>query len=283
MSIFNLIGGALGGLGSFFGSQQNAQAQEQINSQNIAEQEAFAKNGIQWKVADAKAAGINPLAALGASTSSFSNVVAPQPGAGLGAAGQSIGRAIASTQSEDDRAYSDATRSLDLQARQLQNDLLASQIRASDARLVNQPGNGPPTPTPAQTFAGGIPDTHMVVPGTTGQDSVRIEPDKVTQGAGNVTAGLHPEVSLSRAPGGEAGFYPYPSHDMSVAMFNPWSQTAWSYRNMLAPMWDDSVRPPGMTSDKGWRYDPIRGYVQTGPDYPPGTIGYWVDRHHWFY
>jgi hypothetical protein len=133
---------------------QNIAAQEAINTQNIAEQEKFAKSGIQWRTADAKAAGINPLAALGAQTQSFSNQVAPQgvapqntatfkagsPGAGVAAAGQNISRAMQSMQSPEDRAVAIEKTRIDLENGQLQNELLKSQIFNSNVRTVAPTG-----------------------------------------------------------------------------------------------------------------------------------------------
>lgn len=301
----DFLGNLVSGVAGYFGAQENASAardaaninaaqQERTNQENIAYQQEFAQSGIQWKVADAIKAGINPLAALGASTQSFSNVVAPQPGAtnarpgdALTNAGQSVARAIQSTQSADDQAYSEATKALSLERGKLQNELLASQIR-----LANQPGNGPPTPAPSQVFSGGIPDAHMVVPGTSANEAVRgrwplpserlvqVDPDKVTSGQGTTTAGLHPEVSMGRLANG--GYYPEPSRDMSVAMFNPWSQTAWSFRNMLMPMISDDMRPAAFRSDRGWSFNPVSGYYRTPPE-RTDPVGRWVDRHHWIY
>lgn len=306
--MWQLLGGLAGGIGSYLGGQENAkaavdaaqinaQAQEQTNAQNIAYQTEFAQNGVQWKAADARAAGINPLAALGANTASFSNVVAPQPGAAnarpgdaLSGAGQSVGRAIASTQSADDQAFNEASRALMLQKAGLQNELLQSQIESSRRATTFQPGNGPSTPSPAQTYSGGIPADVMAEPGTSfssrWDDRVRgagvdVIPDKVTQGVGNTTAGLHPEVSLSRSAG-EAGFYPYPSHDMSVAMFNPWSQRSWDFRNLIMPMFSDDYRPPALRSDRGYSYSPLQGYYPT-PSPRTSGWGYYLDRNHWIY
>lgn len=286
----SLAGGLLNSNSAEDAARINAAEQERTNQENIAYQREFAQQGIQWKVADAKAAGLNPLAALGASTSSFSNVVAPQPapqggsrpGDALVKAGQSVDRAIQSTQSADDQAFTQASRALSLQKGQLENDLLASQIR-----LANQPGNGPPTPAAAQQFSGGIPDSHMVVPGTSANEAVaarwplpserlvQVDPDKVTSGVGSVTAGLHPETTFTRMANG--GFYPEPSRDMSVAMFNPWSQTAWSMRNMLMPTVLDSFRPPQFRGDD-WTFDPVSGYQKASPKYRSGPM-YWIDRH----
>lgn len=306
--MWQLLGGIAGGIGSYLGAQENAQAatqaaqinaqaQEQTNAQNIAYQTEFAQNGIQWKAADARAAGINPLAALGANTASFSNVVAPQPGAtnarpgdALSGAGQSVGRAIASTQSADDQAFNEASRALMLQKAGLQNELLQSQIENSRKVTTFQPGNGPATPSPAQTYAGGIPADVMVQPGTSfnsrWQDrvagaGVQVDPDKVTQGVGNTTAGLHPEVSLSRSQG-ESGYYPYPSHDMSVAMFNPWSQRSWDFRNLIMPMVSDDYRPQALRSDRGYSFNPLRGYYPTPDPVKDGPM-YYIDRNHWIW
>jgi len=52
----SLIGGIMGQ-----NSQNNAiKSQENMAAQNIALQKEFAQSGIQWKVADAKAAGVHP-------------------------------------------------------------------------------------------------------------------------------------------------------------------------------------------------------------------------------
>lgn len=48
--------------------------QMQMRQEDIALQREFAQNGIRWRVDDAKAAGLHPLAALGASSASYSPV-----------------------------------------------------------------------------------------------------------------------------------------------------------------------------------------------------------------
>jgi hypothetical protein len=59
-------GDALGFVGGLLGDKATTSA----NNSNIALQKEMAQKGIQWRVEDAKAAGISPLAALGAQTSS---------------------------------------------------------------------------------------------------------------------------------------------------------------------------------------------------------------------
>lgn len=75
------LGGAslAGAYGLGAGGDPNAglnQQQYDLAMKNIALQKEFAQNGIQWRVADAAAAGLSPLAALGASEPSFSPVSA---------------------------------------------------------------------------------------------------------------------------------------------------------------------------------------------------------------
>jgi len=128
-----VLGGA-GKLLDFFGSKSQA-------DKNIQLQKDFAQQGIRWKVADAKAAGIHPLYALGAQTHSFAPV---SVGSNFGDMGQDISRAINATrtQEEKDDAYTASIKTLDLQNKSLQNDLLASQIRK-----LNAAGTGPPLPS----------------------------------------------------------------------------------------------------------------------------------------
>jgi hypothetical protein len=177
--MFPLIGGLIGAGASLLGqsmtnsaneqiNQQNIAMQEAINASNIAEQEKFAQQGIQWRVADAKAAGINPLAALGAQTASFSNQVAPSmsgppggAGAGVAAAGQNISRAMQAMQSPEDKAVAVESTRLRLENAQLQNDLLKKQLLGSNVATAFQPGSPPgvravkddSAPVPATTVA----------------------------------------------------------------------------------------------------------------------------------
>jgi hypothetical protein len=77
MSLSSLVKGAtigiatgnpLLGAASAFSDYENARNTRKANEANIALQREFAQKSIQWKTADAKAAGLHPLAALGAQT-----------------------------------------------------------------------------------------------------------------------------------------------------------------------------------------------------------------------
>lgn len=86
-----VIGAGLGLLGGYLGSQAN----EGMSERAINYQREFAQNAIQWRVADAKAAGIHPLYAIGAPQMSVSPMFFPdQLGPAIREAGQDIGNVI---------------------------------------------------------------------------------------------------------------------------------------------------------------------------------------------
>lgn len=131
---------------------------------NKETQKDFAQHGIRWKVADAQKAGIHPLYALGASTTSYSPIPVGDYGSiasGLVNAGQDIARSVNATRTGEERDQlgdfiqtklgeqqqrdlaQKQTRSfeLDMQHKELQNSLLAAQLMG-----MNRAQN-PPFPT----------------------------------------------------------------------------------------------------------------------------------------
>lgn len=141
-------------------------------------QREFAQSGIKWRVDDARAAGIHPLAALGAGGASFSTPsVSVGGGGGVSAGGGSVGgfsgsqmggvpsasnlmagmgqditRAIMATRSaqERDAAFEQTVKDMQLQNMALKNDLIASQV----GRLRSgQVGPGMPTDPPGTAVA----------------------------------------------------------------------------------------------------------------------------------
>lgn len=137
-----LIGGA-GALLNFFGGKSANEKAAENAQRNIDLQKEFAQQGIRWKVADAKAAGIHPLYALGANTTSFSPVTVGQTNelAPLGdfarSMGQDLTRAANATRTtgERDQAFTDTQRALTTQNMTLQNELLGAQIAKIRASL----------------------------------------------------------------------------------------------------------------------------------------------------
>lgn len=142
----NIIGGLLGRQGA---KEQNEIALQQA-ARNEALQREFAQNGIRWKVDDAKRAGIHPLYALGASTTSFSpvsvgatNEMAPLADMSRNL-GQDLSRAANATRTAPERVAATKLTALQLEGAQLDNDLKRTQIASSIQRLKQQ--SNPPLP-----------------------------------------------------------------------------------------------------------------------------------------
>lgn len=146
-----LAGAAFGGALGFIGAKNSADATNRANVANEEMQREFAQNGLRWKVEDAKAAGLHPLAALGASgySASPSHVGDTSMGNAIAQSGSDISRAITagSTRNErsmDVRAAESVLRGHDLanEGQELENALLRARLR-----LMGQPGTPPPKPS----------------------------------------------------------------------------------------------------------------------------------------
>lgn len=165
MGLFGTIGTALGGalpgvVGNFLGYKaekkgiaENARQFEHSErrlreefKQNLDLQKQFAKQGVRWRVEDAKEAGLHPLAAMGGSGAKFSPVASvgsgPKPSKHFAKAnfmrgmGQDISRAVQATMAKKER--------LEVENMQLQNKLLDTQINGA---IINNKKNaqiGPP-------------------------------------------------------------------------------------------------------------------------------------------
>lgn len=198
MSLNSAVAQAAGGV---IGSIIDARNSAKVAKANIKYQREFAQHGVQWRAADAKAAGLHPLAALGMQATGFNPVSAPT---NFAEAGQNIGRAIGTALSPQERNEAEGTLAkLGLERAQLQNDFLRAQIRQ-----INSTGTPPArpatTPDPFQIFGQNLP------PNTTIKD----EPQKRTiQGQ---TIGQEPGsiVDLGWSRGSNGRYYPVPSKDV---------------------------------------------------------------------
>lgn len=106
----------------------------------------FAQQGIQWRVADAKKAGVHPLYALGANIPTYSPVARAGGDSfaeSLGLAGQKIGDAIGQRADEERRKKDEARRrALEDDRIRAETQLLRSQIAGQNLKNVNS--NRPP-------------------------------------------------------------------------------------------------------------------------------------------
>lgn len=169
-----LIGAGISAAGSLLGGVMANNAAKDLQASNIANQLAFAKHGIQWKVEDAKRAGVHPLFALGANTSSFSNVTGDNSlGTGISEAGQNLGRAVSAMGNQEERAIQLESLKANLEKQKLENTILGMEA-ASRVRLLNQPGSAGPAPSVGAPVsgagAGGFPVTTI--------DTPKLDPEK---------------------------------------------------------------------------------------------------------
>lgn len=114
----------------------------------MAMQKKFAQNAIQWKVADAKAAGVHPLYALGANTISYQpSSVGSDLASGLSAMGQDVSRAVEAVQSAPERNASKALTMLQLERARLENESLKADIAGKVNTNIRNAQVGPAMPS----------------------------------------------------------------------------------------------------------------------------------------
>lgn len=191
-AIGNILGGAgmaAGGIGGLFSGSRGgtpdtstffqnwrnddmAWAREQFQRNEDLQRE-FAQNGVRWRVADTVAAGLHPLAALGASGSMYSpsttafnsyNVdhgrpgIGPDIGASLSQMGQGVSRAMSAAMTKSERAttaFEVARQAQQLEQGDLQNQLLRSQLYRMNYNSPAMPGG--PSNAPLQTAGQPVP------------------------------------------------------------------------------------------------------------------------------
>lgn len=196
--MLEFLGPILGGMGQLAGGIAGAtrqspgtdwtqiQLQREFFQKNQELQREFAQNGIRWKVEDAKAAGLHPLAAIGGAGASYSptayvpgdsgNRGGPDLSSALANMGQGLGRAVAATQTPAERqlsAYETARQEQQLKIGEQQIALNEMNLTkaASSLAITHQPGNGPGLPNntpgftvkPAEVTATGQPG-HTAMP-----------------------------------------------------------------------------------------------------------------------
>lgn len=255
-------------------SREQFAEQKYRADQNIDLQKEFAQSGLRWKVADAVAAGLHPLYALGGSAMSFAPVsvggtsipgssVASAPhlsaalsqadtasGAGLARMGQDVGRAINATRTQDERITAAAMGALGLERASLENDLLRSQIAKNNA------GANPPAPSlnpfgiDGQTQSGSkvTADTFKRIEGLPGQPGS--EPAAIT------------DVGYSRTA---TGWAPVPSKDVKERIEDNWVQEVLhAIRNNVMPTIGINRQPPPFPPPAGqsWVYNPFQQEYQ---------------------
>lgn len=269
-AVGSIAGGALGLVGN---SQANA-ANMALAGLNYQQQKEFAQNGIRWKVADAKAAGIHPLAALGAMPTSYtpaSTVVNPPDYSFLSEAGQNIGRAMDAKRTQEERiaqqAKQDILAAQQLESNRLDNEYKQTLIDQTKQDMVLQLARSAEMAARTQQQVPAMPSA-----GKRGVSDVfptgDVKPDTSTvptsaRGRPDIQAGTPPDVRFYVGTGGTR--VPLPTENSADAMDAAYlSGVEWAIRNKLLPWVSNFLPIEDKNRREGEFYDPLRGGYRKG-------------------
>lgn len=242
-------------------------------------QKEFAQMGIQWKMADAKAAGIHPLYAMGGSGAGYSpaswssDSIPEQPrraaAEGLASAGQDISRALMATRSTEEREM------FQLQKQSIAADIqgknLSNQLRAEELKQLHDPSIG-----------GG--DTNFI-PGQGNSNLMKVIPSQRPHsqpGAPHQEAGWVQDIRMGRTSKGLDPMIPQSSSESYEA--DVLGGIKWGIRNHIMPLFGGTdSKPPRNQLPRGatdWKYSFLYGWkpvygrdrgVDFSKKYPPGV------------
>lgn len=243
--------GAAASLGSSFlsnkASQKNAQAQADLQRQ-------FAQSGIQWKVADAKKAGVHPLYALGAQTHSYAPVSVGSDYSGLASAGQQIGRAVDAATSPQGKLaqFQQSLLAAQVEGAHLDNDIKRAKLASDLAVRSSGPGRG----VPLLNSSGGYDGQGNAI-GLQG-NNIKLETrrDVADPQSPQYIPGSGPSVGFVKNSTG--GYSPVIPPELAESYESDWlGSIDWMMRNRIAP-YLGYVKPPNvphnpLTEDVVWR------------------------------
>lgn len=209
---------------SQIGAHEDAAVNNSINAANASLQREFAQQGIRWRVEDAKAAGLHPLAALGMqpaqASPSFQWIQ-----------GQDTSRAARANMTDVERT-ADIIQALSIEKLGLENDLLASQIARTRSETPPGPDYSPVAHEPVipQRFK-----TEGIDPGVINDISYVLSPDGMS-------------VSIA------------PSKDVKERLEdNPILEALWIVRNLAGPaLFGNRLPEPTFPAPKGYLWQRTR-------------------------
>lgn len=214
--IETIIGAAIPAVGSLLGGLFGSRSSESAGNKNAELQKQFAQKGVRWRVADAKAAGIHPLAALGASLPAAAPTYVGSSGEWMHDAGQDISRALLASKTQAERRaandFQQQYNAAQLENMHLQNDLLKQRI--NNAQLP------PPMPPQVSSFPVAPGDVHTatLTADSVGPMTTKVVPAEVESSGAypGVTAGDRQMYSQFTSP--DYGAWNLHSKDASQAL-----------------------------------------------------------------
>jgi hypothetical protein len=252
-SLMSLIPGGLNLIGNLLGlNEQRKQRKQQaaMVQQQRDDQYAFAKSGIQWRVADAEAAGIHPLAAIGAPMNQPApTMVGGMDGGGMGVSdvvkdlGQDVSRALSARTTQHQRKLMD----LNLRSAKAETEMKELELTSQRRRLQGQIGPPEPQIVPKR-----------ITPGIPGKEHIEL--------------GQGPSVSFEKGPKGS--LYIVPSKvfkERSEDMFAP--EASWNTSEYLGRMFGNRSQPkvPEKYRKMGYthyEFSPLTGRLELAKDAP---------------
>ena len=242
----SIIGAGISAASSLFGGKSAAKSAKKQSELEYQRQKEFATKGIQWKVQDAKSAGVHPLYALGAGTTSYAPQQVGGSDNGIGAAGQELGRAISANTGVSGRngAFVRATQQLSLQRMELENQLLGSKIAQANQTMQPPAAEGETFMLDGQSNSGVVKAIPMKkekgLPGKEYQ-----EPAPITDYGYTKT---------------KDGYAIVQSHDAKDRLEEDMLGSAqWNIRNRVIPFFTKPKPPYQAPPMHKWRYNPFTG------------------------
>lgn len=279
MGLGSIVGDIAGAAGSVVGGLLGNAASAQASQQNYEAQKEFAQNGIRWRVADAKAAGLHPLAALGAQTASYTPSAFVGDTSWMGdaaqALGQGIGRAAEAKMTAKERArerdVADQSVALSLDTKRLQNAYLETQIQAQRQDMALQLARSAAMAVRTQQAVPGMPsiggDGTVIAGQAQAYPTSRtaIEVSKVPtsmRGDPSTQAGRPPDARLYSTTSGYSVLPNAETGDVMEAV--PGAGFQWFYRNNILPYLGNFLPIDDPRRPKGYFYDILGGQYRKG-------------------
>lgn len=270
------LGTGAGLLGDYLGmreagkqSDSARESEERFATEQMKMQREFAQMGIRWRVEDARAAGLHPLAALGASGAAYSPVTPMfQPDYSKSdffrSAGQSVNRAMAAVSTPEDRA----AKVLHLKSLDLDNKIKERQLLEMQRSVA---GPGAPSLVPfgqAINGQGDSLDQNLMRSRLWSALGFRGSPPHQDRPAQE--KGYRSDVSFTQ---GDDAVYPMIPESISESMEEaPWLvKRMWEFRNMIKPNIGAGRTPPKSDLPPGfkrWRWSfSKQGWIPEKRDY----------------
>lgn len=249
-----LGGSAISAAGSLLGGAIGSKTSNWPNfwaDKNFRFQKNYARNGITWRVNDAKQAGIHPLAALGAASPGFSPVSGSGefPNLAMGDAvqnmGQDIGRAVRGMANAEERE-------LGLKLAREQVKQAEIETAMAQYQLNNQITGGNSQPNPPHPYVGPWANPLSESLGTTDHSRMSvIQPERLSSPSPkklDQESGSHPSVKWQNQ--GD-GLYPVMSNSYKQSSEDSFIQEApWYYENFIKPITGTGGPKPTMQEVK---------------------------------